>query len=93
MRVLCERRRDTAVQRMTADKLQRAEIRQLDAADLALNNALHVPPHRVHGDALDKDRIVLRTIRYDRKDRRVALVASPAMREVIQFRHGPRIRV
>src|SRR5204863_8447972 len=87
VRVESERGRDTAAERALAHELQRPQSRQLVAPDVAHNNALQMFPDRIDGHALGQQRIVFCPIRDQRQDRRIALVAVPAVRQVMQPGH------
>jgi hypothetical protein len=87
VRIERERRRDAAVERPGAHELQRTQARQLVAPDLAQDDALQMSPDRIDGHALGQQRIILRPVRDQRQDRRVALVAGAAVRELMQLGH------
>ena len=77
---------------MLADELQCAELRQLEAPDVALHDAMQMLCDGIYGDPLREQRIVVSAIGDQRQDRRVALVAGAAVRKVIQLRHAQPIR-
>jgi TRAP transporter 4TM/12TM fusion protein len=91
VRVDGERRRDAAVERVVAHELQRAELRKLVAADLTAHDAVQVLRDRGGRHPPCQQRIVGGAIGNQRQDRRVAFVAGPTVREVIQLWHGSSI--
>src|SRR5207237_5053575 len=85
VRVERERGGDAAGQRALADELQRGEQRELESAHIPQDDSGQVLLDGARGDLLAQERKILRAVGDDRQDRRVALVARTAVRQLVQL--------
>src|SRR5213075_3440911 len=89
VRVEGERGGYAARQRTLAHELQRMQVGQLESAHFAESDPGQMLPHCAGRHLLAQEQKVLRTIGDDGEDRRIALVAGAAVRELVQLAsHG-----
>src|ERR1700738_1092849 len=88
MRVERQRPRHTTAERLCHHEIQRGNVRQLIADNLALDNTGEMRPYPLAGDLLEQQRIMLFVIGDDGDVGGVALVAGAGMGDLAQLHRG-----
>src|SRR3954471_6294285 len=80
-----ERGRDAPAEGVVADELQRAETRQFEADNAALDDAGKMLPHGIDRHAVAQQREIFNPVGNQREDRGIAFVTRPRVRQVVEL--------
>ena len=80
-----ERDRSASIERAVQQEVQRVEVRQLEALDLARDHALKMPCHARRRHLLDEQRVILGLERNQADVGRVTLVARAGVGQLYEF--------